>query len=326
MLLGNMCQSKLKEDGANIVDDRVLTCAQCEHKYHVGCICSRGADRLEICAKENWFCSKKCEEIFLGLHELLGRPIPVGTDNLTWTLIKSMHLDAHDLDASYNEAMVETYSKLSIVLAVMHECFEPVKEPRTGRDLVADIIFRRSSELNRLNFQGFYTILLERHDELITVANVSFNFYLHTQGSRFEYRRLGMCRILMNKLEKKLMELGVQRLILPAVPSVLHTWITSFGFSKMMPSERLQFVDYTFLDFQGAIMCQKLLLKRPLVESNLLMGSQFELNSDAFESSDNVDVDGSSLVSDVFEAGQIKENRFMDQGLLEYVSPLFYSI
>lgn len=68
------------------------------------------------------------------------------------------------------------------------------------------------------------------------------------------------------------MELGVQRLILPAVPSVLHTWTTSFGFSKMMPSQRLQFVDYTFLDFQGAIMCQKLLFERPLVESNTSIG------------------------------------------------------
>ncbi|XVE59433.1 hypothetical protein DITRI_Ditri05aG0046300 [Diplodiscus trichospermus] len=327
-------QSKFKEDSANIVDERVLTCAQCEHKYHVGCICSRGADRLEICSKENWFCSKKCEKIFLGLHELLGSPIPVGTDSLTWTLVKSMQSDTRDLDASDNEAMVENYSKLSIALAVMHECFEPVKEPRTGGDLVADIIFSRSSELNRLNFRGFYTILLEKHDELITVANVRVHGEKVAEipliGTRFQYRRLGMCRILMNELEKKLMELGVQRLILPAVPTVLHTWTAAFGFSKMIPSEKLQFLDYTFLDFQGAIMCQKLLAKRTAVEPKLSIGSQFELQSDAFESNDNIDVDGSSPVSEVFQTGQIKESRVMDQGLPqyvpEYVSPLFYSI
>lgn len=28
------------------------------------------------------------------------------------------------------------------------------------------------SELNRLNFQGFYTVLLERNEELISVATV----------------------------------------------------------------------------------------------------------------------------------------------------------
>ena len=30
----------------------------------------------------------------------------------------------------------------------------------------------RRSELNRLNFQGFYTVLLERNEELISVATV----------------------------------------------------------------------------------------------------------------------------------------------------------
>ncbi|KAB2021086.1 hypothetical protein ES319_D07G115400v1 [Gossypium barbadense] len=306
-------QSKLKEDVANIEDDRVLTCAQCEHKYHVQCICRRGADSLEICAKENWFCCKKCEEIFLVLHELLGRPIPVGTDNLTWTLIKSMPSNTHD-EASDNEAMVENYSKLSIALDVMHECFKPIKELRTGRDLVADIIFSRSSEHNRLNFQGFYTILLERQDELITVANVRVHGEKVAEipliGTRFQYRQLGMCRILMDELEKKLIELGVQRLMLPAVPDVLPTWTGSFGFLKMTPSERLQFVDYTLLGFQGAIMCQKLLPKSPLVESNLSLGSQFELHSD-----ENANADGSSSVSEALQA--IEENRCMDQGPME---------
>ncbi|TYJ26380.1 hypothetical protein E1A91_A07G115900v1 [Gossypium mustelinum] len=306
-------QSKLKEDVANIEDDRVLTCAQCEHKYHVRCICRRGADRLEICAKENWFCCKKCEEIFLVLHELLGRPIPVGTDNLTWTLIKSMPSNTHD-EASDNEAMVENYSKLSIALDVMHECFKPIKELRTGRDLVADIIFSRSSEHNRLNFQGFYTILLERQDEVITVANVRVHGEKVAEipliGTRFQYRRLGMCRILMDELEKKLIELGVQRLMLPAVPDVLPTWTGSFGFSKMTSLERLQFVDYTLLGFQGAIMCQKLLPKSSLVESNLSLGSQFELHSD-----ENANADGSSSVSEALQA--IEENRCMDQGPME---------
>ncbi|XP_038999125.1 increased DNA methylation 1-like [Hibiscus syriacus] len=253
------------------------------------------------------------QKISLGLSELLGRPIPVGSDNLTWTLIKPMQPESHDLDASDNETMVENYCKLSNSLEVMHECFDTVKDSHTGRDLVADI-FSRSSELNRLNFRGFYTILLERHDELITVANIRVHGEKVAEmpliGTRFQYRRLGMCRILINKLEKMLMELGVEKLILPSVPDVLRAWTGSFGFSDMTPSERLEFLDYTFLDFQGATMCQKLLLKNPSPESSITFGSQVELHSN------NANDDRSDSA---YELRHIKENEIMDQALLQYV-------
>lgn len=48
--------------------------------------------------------------------------------------------DSADYDAV---ATAQNYSKLSVALEVMHECFEPVKEPRTKRDLVEDVIFCR---------------------------------------------------------------------------------------------------------------------------------------------------------------------------------------
>lgn len=59
----------------------------------------------------------------------------------------------------------------------------------------------------------------------------------------------------------------MERLVLPAVASVLNTWTTSFGFSKMTDSERLRFLDYCFLDFQGTVMCQKPLMKIPSANS-----------------------------------------------------------
>lgn len=77
-------------------------------------------------------------QIFLGLRQILGKQIPVGVDNMTWTLLKPMMSDSHDV-----EAMTENYSKLNVALGVMHECFEPVKEPHTQRDLVEDVIFNR---------------------------------------------------------------------------------------------------------------------------------------------------------------------------------------
>ncbi|KAA8543719.1 hypothetical protein F0562_022104 [Nyssa sinensis] len=324
-------QSRFNEDTEQVLYNSLLGCDQCEHQCaltmiclylcyvmhtyidHIGCLRKGGNIKMGSYPKGNWFCNKRCKQIFLGLRKLLGKPVPVGKDNLTWTLLKYMH------DCSDNEASTENYSKLNVALGVMHECFEPVKESRTRRDLVEDVIFSRWSELNRLNFRGFYTVLLERNDELITVAAVRVYGEKVAEvplvGTRFQYRHLGMCRILMNVLEKKLMELGVERLVLPAVPSVLNTWTTSFGFSKMTASERLNFLDYTFLDFQGTIMCQKLLTKIPSAESNILRGlcagSQQNFRDD-INGRDIIDLDGNSAVSEVFQADQIED--IVDQG------------
>ncbi|KAK2988767.1 LOW QUALITY PROTEIN: hypothetical protein RJ640_025926, partial [Escallonia rubra] len=285
-------ERRLSKNSELSLDNRILTCYQCEHQYHVGCLKEKGITVLDSFASGNWFCNKSCTQvssssfigevqekkdkehqykIYLGLSKLLGKPVSVGFDNLTWTLLKHIKSNGCEHYATDIEDVTENYSKLNVALGVMHECFEPVKEPRTRRDLVEDVIFGSWSELNRLNFQGFYTVLLERNDELISVATVRVYgdkvAEVPLVGTRFQYRRLGMCRVLMNELEKKLMELGVERLVLPAIPSVLHTWTTSFGFSKMTESERLNFLAYTFLDFQGTIMCQKHLTKIPYTES-----------------------------------------------------------
>ncbi|CAK7328245.1 unnamed protein product [Dovyalis caffra] len=268
------------------------------------------------------------DNIFLGLQKLLGKPIPVGVDNLTWTLFKSMQSDNHKFDASDNETLVETYSKLNIALDVMHECFEPVEEPCTRRDLMQDVIFSigfvtglSRSELNRLNFQGFYTILLEKNDELITVATVRIYgdnvAEIPLVGTRFQYRQLGMCRILMDMLEKKLMELGVQRLILPAVAVVLNTWTSSFGFSKMTDSERLQFVDHTFLNFQDTVMCQKLLKKLPSAQTSPSKEIEPTLLDYVYGSGKSIGVNGSCPVSEVLHTDQNEDGRILGQGLVD---------
>ncbi|XP_057955124.1 uncharacterized protein LOC131149074 isoform X2 [Malania oleifera] len=309
-------ESKLNGNIDDHTDTSFLNCDQCESRYHVCCLRKEGLVKLGSNPKGNWFCSKICEKIFLGLDKLLGKPVPVGVNHLTWTLLKSKKYDNHSPNINDVEALTENYSKLNVAVGLMHECFEPVREPHTRRDLVEDVIFSRSSELNRLNFQGFYTVLLERNDELISVGTVRVHGKKVAEvplvGTRFQYRRLGMCRILMNELEKKFTELGVERLVLPAVPSVLNTWTTSFGFSKMTHCERLEFLPYTFLDFQGTVMCQKLLKSTPLMEPR---GIPHKLHDDINAANDN-ELDGHSPISEVFQAEQIEENEIVDQGPL----------
>ncbi|TKY47169.1 Increased DNA methylation 1 [Spatholobus suberectus] len=300
-----------KIDGDEIGD--FLTCVQCEHKYHVRCLQNGAVDTSRYLG--NWFCGKDCEKIYEGLHKLLGKPVSVGVDNLTWTLEKFINPGSCDLDSIKSELLAESYSKLNLALLVMHECFEPLKESFSSRDLVEDVIFSRWSELNRLNFQGFYTVLLERNEELISVATVRIYGKKVAEvpliGTRLQYRRHGMCRILMNELEKKLMQLGVERLVLPAVPSVLETWTGSFGFAKMTNFERSQFLDYTFLDFQGTIMCQKLLMKIPSPDSVLLIESQPKC--DVFSGSCCVNFSKSSPLSDVYRVEENDKGGMVDQ-------------
>lgn len=253
-------ENKFKYNVQEPKDSRLLSCDQCERKYHIGCLRNKGVVKLKRKdPKDSWFCSNKCEDIFIGLQTLLGKSVVVGPDNLTWTLWKFMESDSCDVEAPTGK-----HSKLDLAVEVIHECFEPATETYTGRDIAEDVIFSRECILNRLNFRGFYTVLLERNDELIAVANVRVFgdkvAEIPLVGTRFLFRRLGMCKILMDELEKQLMNLGVERLMLPAVPSVLDTWINGFGFSKLTDAEKMQYLDRTFLDFPGTIKCLKVLL------------------------------------------------------------------
>ncbi|KAK6257228.1 hypothetical protein QUC31_000687 [Theobroma cacao] len=248
----------------HLSDDSFLTCQQCERKFHVGCPRKKqSSDLKNDQTGKNQFCSHSCGQVFSGLQKLTGKPIPVG-NNLTWTLLKSVGCFDSDTDHALGvEASAENHSKLSVALDVMHECFEPSKDVYTGRDLVEDVIFSRGSKLKRVNFKGFYTVILEENDELVTVATVRVYgdrvAEMPLVATRFSHRRRGMCRVLVDELEKNLMKFGVEKLVLPAVPAMVDTWTKNFGFSQMTDEERSKLLQYTFLDFQGTIMCQKLL-------------------------------------------------------------------
>lgn len=74
----------------------------------------------------------------------MGKSIPIGRDNLTWTLRRNETFEYSNCGADSDmEEVIENYSKLNVAISVMHECFEAVKEQRTGRDIVEDVISGR---------------------------------------------------------------------------------------------------------------------------------------------------------------------------------------
>ncbi|KAL4587477.1 hypothetical protein LXL04_000348 [Taraxacum kok-saghyz] len=237
-------------------DHGKVNCQQCERQFHVDCVKKQGNSISMSSDDTNIFCSEKCEGIFSGLY---GVSIPLTMEKLSWSLIKLVCDDHNNInELEYKE----TYNKLNVALDVMHECFEPVPHPwSNNNDVIEDVIFGRSSK--RSNFKGFFTAVLEKDEDVITVVTVRVHGCKAAEipfvATRFQYRRLGMCRILMDELERKLGELGVERLVLPAVPDMVSTWTEAFGFNTMTDSERLSLVKCKFLDFPGTVKCQKIL-------------------------------------------------------------------
>ncbi|XVE83378.1 hypothetical protein DITRI_Ditri16bG0084100 [Diplodiscus trichospermus] len=233
-------------------------CLQCTRQYHVACLCE--AQHLSPADYPfGSFCSDGCYKLCAQLHQLLGISNPTTVEGLSWTLIRS----PKNVYKFPDMPKAHTWIKLSDVLRVIHECFEPVKDPHTKRDLVRDVVFNSGSKLKRLDFRGFYAMVLHNGDEILSIATVRVHGLKAAEmplvATPFQYRRQGMCRLLLQELEKLLTQMGIERLILPAIRQLRETWETSFGFLEMPLSERLQLLGYPFLAFQGTTMLQKLL-------------------------------------------------------------------
>ncbi|KAC9826155.1 hypothetical protein R6Q59_026570 [Mikania micrantha] len=230
-----------------------IKCAQCERQFHMHCVRNLGFS-VSNADSDKWLCSEKCDRISSTLKAILGKTIRLTEYNLSWRLLR--------LDTDENNAYecTETYNKLTVALDVMHECFQTIKHRWSDKDMVHDLIFGRSS---RSNLTGFYTAVLEKDDEMVAVATLRVHGCKAAEvplvATRFQHRRLGMCRILMNVIERKMQELGVERLVLPAVPGMVSIWTESFGFRVMTERERLDLVEYKFIDFLGTIKCHKIL-------------------------------------------------------------------
>ncbi|KAK8662937.1 hypothetical protein V6N13_024823 [Hibiscus sabdariffa] len=76
-------------------------------------------------------------------------------------------------------------------------------------------------------------------------------------ATRHKHRHRGMCQVLVDELEKNLVKLGVEKLVLIWLPTTVEMWTNNFGISRMPDDERVKLLQYTLLDFQGTVICQK---------------------------------------------------------------------
>jgi len=231
----------------------MLLCDQCEREFHVDCIEQHFGQHLTRVPEGQWFCSPACTRVHDGLQKAVFMGKHAGgkiESGYSWQVIR-----VDPQRAKPNKPQ----KSLAAALHVLQECFNPVIEPRSGKDLIPMMVYNESSEA--ADCSGFYTVVLRCAKEVRCAA--TFRVFGTTAaelpliGTKFQFRKTGLCRRIVRVVEELLLGMGVKRLVLPAVPSVQKTWARAFGFQKCNTRERLQLSHLSILLFPGTTLMRK---------------------------------------------------------------------
>ncbi|XP_073288179.1 uncharacterized protein [Primulina huaijiensis] len=270
----------------------LFTCLLCEEKFHVHCTQGNVAENFDYRDHPS-FCSMECLKIFEHL-QVIGTRYEL-EEGFTYTILQCR-------DECINEdcTVEEINSKLAVAFTVMDECFEPIIDERSETNVIHSVVYNCGSNIRRLDFGGFYTIVLEKGDELVAAASIRIHGSQLAEmpfiGTRYMYRRQGMCKRLLNAIEKVLNSLGVEKLVIPAISELNETWTNKFGFVPLEESKRKEMKYMSLMVFPGIDMLQKTVFEHRFHEGQ--MNSAVESGADL---PDSAAVTGSVGVEDLHQ-------------------------
>ncbi|XVF52546.1 hypothetical protein PTKIN_Ptkin05aG0027100 [Pterospermum kingtungense] len=213
-------------DGGNLI-----CCDRCPSTYHPHCIF------MENIPQGAWLCSY-C------IHEELRNMVGVRNKlhgGLSWSLHQwtQQPLIGSPLDDVYNKVLRN--SKIAVAWLVMNECFSSSIDRHTRVNIPQNIVYiNRGSNLTpRINYSGFYTAVLEKNEEIISVASI---------------RRIGMAHVLENCLESALYALQVEKMVIPSVERLADMWTDErYSFSPIEEDSKKELCQYNTVMFPGGI-------------------------------------------------------------------------
>ncbi|RDX83497.1 Increased DNA methylation 1, partial [Mucuna pruriens] len=245
-----------------------LQCSQCEHKYHEKCL--KDKDKQDGAVADPWFCGQNCQEVYSGLQSQVGLVNQVA-DGISSTLLRCIHDDQKVHSAQWFALKAFCNTKLAVALTIMEECFVSMFDPRTGIHMIPQVLYNWGSEFARLNFQGFYTVVLEKQDVLISVASIRVHGSTVAEmpliATCSRYRRQGMCRLLVNAIEQMLISVKVEKLVVSAIPDLVETWTKGFGFIPVDDIEKQRLQKINLMVFPGTVLLVKPLHGKEKIEA-----------------------------------------------------------
>ncbi|KAF3337284.1 Increased DNA methylation 1 [Carex littledalei] len=233
------------------------TCKQCKRKYHEQCAWRNDKTESKL------FCSKSCHKLAAQLSDLIGISNHMEGD-FSWTLLKIRENLGENNQRSLS-SIVAGNLKLSTGLSLLRECFLPLIDQRTSIDVLSQAIYSRGSRYNRLNYEGFYTVVLQKCEEVISLALLRFHGTKMAEmpfvGTRPIYQRQGMCHCLLNGVEQMLSLLEVEKLVVPAIPDMVNTWTGSFSFKLLEPPLKEEIKNISLVIFAETTLLEKTIFK-----------------------------------------------------------------
>ncbi|XP_021639145.2 increased DNA methylation 1-like [Hevea brasiliensis] len=236
-------------DGGN---GDMLTCQQCEKKYHWECF----LQREELDLNKNWltlFCGTNCQQ----LQRLLGVRHEI-KKGFSWTLIR--RLDPFDIDINEHTRM-ECNSKATLALEVLNECFVTNTDWHTRINILQSVVYNRGSNLSRMNFKGFYTLILEKNDAIVSAATIRMHgndlAEMPFIGTRERYRFKGLSRMLFDALGYVFSCIEAKDMIIPSLPELANMWQEKYGFRPIDDVVKPKLINYNTLMFPCTVRLQK---------------------------------------------------------------------
>ncbi|KAF8042710.1 hypothetical protein BT93_A1136 [Corymbia citriodora subsp. variegata] len=248
----------------------IILCDQCEKEYHVGCLRDHRMAILKELPEGKWFCCTDCSRIHSTLQDLLVRGEEKLQDSLL-NILKKKHEEkglatVNNYDARWrllsgSYACSESRRLLSEAVSIFHECFDPIVDPTTNRDLIPSMVYGRSTR--NQEYGGMYCAVLIVNSIVVSAGILrifgqelaELPLVATKKGSHDQ----GYFQLLFSCIQKLLGFLNVRSLVLPAAAEAESIWTDKFGFVKMELDQLTSYrkICSQMVTFKGTSMLQK---------------------------------------------------------------------